>query len=234
MDPTVNTPMDKSFFSFLFVFLIPLLSYGQNNNGKESHYNLKRLKYHHLSVTDTSETTKLTDYLRYVDGYAPKKSHKIVPCFGREEELIAMDRSFGISLQDFCFETGQLNPMLCEEQGDNHLMVRIRCWSDAGTYIGALSKLPTKYCTPECYAVLSQDTVMAYYYEPIKSVTVVRFFKKGNRYVMDNHPIETVLDECGVVHLLIPKHEVSYYAFYNSSPYLCWIHFIPNDTSKID
>ena len=75
---------------------------------------------------------------------------------------------------------------------------------------------------------------MAYYYEPIKSVTVVRFFKKENRYVMDKKPIETVLDECGVVHLVIPKHEESFFAFYNSSPYLCWIHFIPTDITKKD
>ena len=211
----------------VFLFIFPILSYGQNKKGEDAFRKIKPDKYYYLSVTDTTHTIKLTDFLRYTDGYAPKKHHKIVPFVSREDEIIAFSKSFGIYLTNFCWYSDQDAIILCEKQGHDRLTVGIRCFSDEDTYFGTLSNVPAQYCLP-CYSMLRNDTIIATYYKPLKSVTVIRFFKKGEHYVMDTHPIEATLDECGVLYLEIPRYEESYFAFYNSSPYLCWIHFIPN------
>ena len=231
MEPIVNVPMFIKRIMLVFLFITPFLFYGQNKKGNDASRKTKPNKYHYLAVTDTISTIKLTDFLRYTDGYASKKNHKIVPCSGYEAELIAYGKSFGIVLREFCWHSDQDTIILCAEQGPDQLTVGIRCFVNADSYIGTLSNAPAQYCMP-CYSVLRNDTIMAYYYEPLKSITVVRFYKKGKHYVMDTHPIEATLDECGVMYLEIPRYEESYFAFYNSSPYLCWIHFVPNDITR--
>ena len=220
---------DKDIFSIiimsLFFGVCGLSLFGQN---ERELLLLTAQKYRSnesvLFSDDTNSFIKVNDELFCQTEIVERNQFEISRIQGYERQRSAHQKSFTLTVLDFCRETGFNQHIFMNATSDSSIELGVRCYSGCRTYLGKaeVAESLQGQCLTTCIGYrIGKDSLLTTIYTVPKDVQVAKLYKLGHRCFL--LPIDLEMDECGIFILRIPANKESIYAFYNTPNYICLI-----------